>query len=101
MTTVIPGIFKELIRKGRLGWVNEPGSGHAVLVERDTGCVGRLLDSIAAPRDNGTPPAVYDRVEPLLDLIETLDFEVSRPPDGKLFGLYGWRGNRARQSGDK
>ena len=41
MTTVIPGIFKELIRKGALGWVNEPGSGHAVLVERGTGCLIR------------------------------------------------------------
>ena len=39
MTTVIPGVFKELIRKGALGWVNEPGTGHAVLVERGTGCV--------------------------------------------------------------
>ncbi len=34
-----PKIVQNLIKSGRAGWVNEPGKNHAVLVERDTGCI--------------------------------------------------------------
>jgi len=38
-----PQVYERLVRSGKAGWVNVPGKGTAVLVERGTGCV--LADS--------------------------------------------------------
>jgi GH24 family phage-related lysozyme (muramidase) len=38
-----PQVYEGLVRSGKAGWVNVPGKGTAVLVERGTGCV--LADS--------------------------------------------------------
>jgi hypothetical protein len=38
-----PQVYERLVRSGQAGWVNVPGKGTAVLVERGTGCV--LADS--------------------------------------------------------
>jgi GH24 family phage-related lysozyme (muramidase) len=41
-----PQVYERLVRSGKAGWVNVPGKGTAVLVERGTGCV--LVDSRGA-----------------------------------------------------
>lgn len=41
-----PQVFERFVRSGQAGWVNVPGKGTAVLVERGTGCV--LVDSRGA-----------------------------------------------------
>jgi GH24 family phage-related lysozyme (muramidase) len=38
-----PQVYERFVRSGRAGWVNVPGKGTAVLVERGTGCT--LVDS--------------------------------------------------------
>jgi GH24 family phage-related lysozyme (muramidase) len=38
-----PQVYERLVRSGKAGWVNVPGKGTAVLIERGTGCT--LVDS--------------------------------------------------------
>jgi GH24 family phage-related lysozyme (muramidase) len=83
MTTVIPPIMKDLIRKGRLGWVDEPFSGHAVLVERGTGCIIR-----DARNQKITGPKVPFRQTAPLNEQEFLDHARDRDIENDVDWMY-------------